>query len=44
LTETGCGNLKENDWFTSRILNPIKSDTLASKIAYLVPANTPLVH
>jgi mannan endo-1,4-beta-mannosidase len=36
LTETGCGNLKENDWFTSRILNPIKSDTLASKIAYLL--------
>jgi mannan endo-1,4-beta-mannosidase len=36
LTETGCGTMKENNWYTSRILNPLKSDSIASKIAWLL--------
>ncbi|MFN8255952.1 MAG: glycosyl hydrolase [Bacteroidales bacterium] len=36
LTETGCGTMKEINWYTSRILNPLKSDSIASRIAWLL--------
>ncbi len=36
LTETGNDCVSENDWFTKRLLRPIKEDPQASKIAYLL--------
>jgi mannan endo-1,4-beta-mannosidase len=36
LTETGLNALTEPDWYTSRILNPIKSDPTASRIAWVL--------
>jgi len=36
LTETGNNGLKAQDWFTKRILSPIKNDPQARKIAWIL--------
>lgn len=36
LAETGQDKLKENNWFTSRILEPLKNDSIANRIAYIL--------
>lgn len=36
LTETGYSNHDERDWWTGFLLNPIKNDSLARQIAYMV--------
>lgn len=36
LTETGCNTLTESNWFTDRILRPLKADSTAGRIAYLL--------
>jgi mannan endo-1,4-beta-mannosidase len=36
LTETGLAGITEADWFTSRILHPLKSDPVASRIAWIL--------
>jgi mannan endo-1,4-beta-mannosidase len=36
LTETGLNMLTEPDWFTERILKPIKDDSVAIRIAYIL--------
>lgn len=36
LTETGNNLVSESDWFTQRILEPLKKDPIASKISYFL--------
>ncbi len=36
LTETGQNGITENDWWTQRLLEPIKGDPLASQIAWIL--------
>jgi mannan endo-1,4-beta-mannosidase len=36
LTETGNNLVSESDWFTSRILEPIKNDSIARRISWLL--------
>jgi mannan endo-1,4-beta-mannosidase len=36
LTETGMNKLREPDWFTKRILVPVKNDSLARRIAWFL--------
>jgi mannan endo-1,4-beta-mannosidase len=36
LTETGLAGVKEVNWFTDRILKPLKKDSLAAKIAFVL--------
>lgn len=45
LTETGQESIPEENWWTERLLNPIKSDPVASKIAWaLVWRNSRVDH
>ena len=36
LTETGSEGIKDSEWFTNRILNPIKSSVKARRISYIL--------
>jgi mannan endo-1,4-beta-mannosidase len=36
LTETGLAGVKETNWYTSRLLKPLKGDSLAAKIAFIL--------